>query len=53
MRHLIFVSWAVFALLTLAALSLSPGTADVPARAAVPSGGSHLFPAFVDVGPVH
>ena len=53
MRHLIFVSWTVFALLTLAALSLSPGQADVPARAAAPSAGSHLFPAFVDVGPIH
>ena len=53
MRYLIFVPWAILAVLALLALSLTPARADVPARAAGPSGGSHLFPAFVDAGPIH
>jgi len=53
MRDLIFVPWVVLAVLTLAALSLSPAKADVPVRAAAPAGMARLFPAFVDAGPVH
>ena len=53
MRDLIFVPWVLLAVLTLAALSLSPAKADVPARAAAPAGGSRLFLAFVDAGPIH
>ena len=53
MRHLIaLVPWVLLAVLTLAALSLSPAKADVPVRAA-PAGMARLFPAFVDAGPVH
>ena len=53
MRYLIFVPWAIVALLALSSLALSPASPAVPARAAAPTGGAHLFPAWVDAGSIH